>query len=152
MSKVSIRGPGIKGLRKLAARLGNMDQVRRQIAAAQSEEALNLINRGFSRQEDPYGQRWKSRKRETAKTRGRKILSGLTNRLQRGYKRTSLSSKGFTISSSVGYALAHQKPKKRRRPRRAMVPIESKGFPTKWRKPLTRVASDVVQDHLRAGQ
>lgn len=146
---ITVRGPGLKKLRKLGVKLNAISKVNRRIAAAQSEEVLDLINEGFKRQENPYGQRWKKRKRETRKTRGRKVLSGITSRLQRGWHRTKLDSSGFTVAASVGYALAHQKPLKRRRPQRAMVPIESRGIPKKWRKPLELAASDAIKDFLR---
>lgn len=145
---VKVSGLGPKKLRALGVRLENLQPVKRRIAAAQSEEVIDLINDGFKIEADPYGRRWKRRKRETKLTRGRKVLSGQTSRLQRGWHRTALSADGFRISASVEYAIYHQSPRKGKRPKRAMVPSENRGFPSKWRKPLTEVAIDAVTDFL----
>ncbi len=138
---VQVRGPGVKKLRALGIRLAQIAVVKEQIATVQAEEAIDLIQEGFIAEENPYGKRWAKRKRETKRTRGRKILSGETSRLRRGWKRTAIGPQGFTISSSVIYSTFNQ-------PKRAMVPIEGRGLPRKWRKPLSDAASDAINAYL----
>ncbi len=144
---IQLRGPGLKKLQKLSERLSDISSVKRAIAANQAEEAIDLVKQGFVDETDPYGKRWKKRKRETKKTRGRKVLSGKTSRLKGGWHVAEVSSAGFKISPSVGYALPHQKPLKRRRPQRAMVPFTNR-FPKKWRRPLNDAATEAVTKFL----
>ncbi len=60
----------------------------------------------FENEVDPDGNKWKRRKVETNKTRGRKILHGETGQLKRV---TYIAGKGFVkIGASVDYGVFHQ--------------------------------------------
>jgi hypothetical protein len=144
---IKLSGPGLKKLRTLERRIGDISTVKRRIAATQSEEALNLIKEGFDNQRDPYGKRWKKRKRETKKTLGRKVLSGETSRLK-DFAPKEISSKGFRVSATVDYASPHQKPRQGKRPQRMMVPSNGRGFPSAWRRPMNEAAEDAITEFL----
>lgn len=146
---IELSGPGLKKLRVLAGRLEELAIVKRRIAATQAEEALDLVKVGFASETDPYGRKWQARKKETRKTRGRKVLSGPTSRLKGGWHRTALSADGWRISPSVDYALPHQSPKKNRRPQRMMVPSEARGFPNRWRRPMNEAAEEAILGFLK---
>lgn len=128
----------------------------RAVSINQAEEAVDLIKQGFNEGTgtDPYGQRWKKRKRETRRTRGRKVLSGETSRLKGGWKVTQVRADGFEVSASVTYATPHQSPRRGRRglkrPRRMMIPSEKKGMPRKWSKALNAAALDAANDYFRS--
>ena len=51
-------------LRKLHKRVNDLAQVKKVIAATQSEEAIDLTKQGFVDEVSPYGVPWKKRKRE----------------------------------------------------------------------------------------
>ncbi len=74
------------------------------------------------------------------------MLSGL-GRLKNSWFVDEVSAAGWKMSSSVGYSLSHQRPKKGRRPQRAMVPMTGR-FPKKWRRPMNEAASDAITDFL----
>ena len=149
---IELKGPGLKMLRALERRIGAIASVKREIAATQSEEAVDLIKQGFIEETDPYSQPWKKRARETKKTRGKKVLSGETSHLKDGWNVKEFSSEGFRVQASVEYALYHQKPKKKngkfKRPRRRMVPNDGVGFPSKWQRPLNDAAAEAITEFL----
>ena len=144
---LELSGPGLKMLRKLHKRVNDLAQVKKVIAATQSEEAIDLTKQGFVDEVSPYGKPWKKRKRETKKTRGRKVLSGQTSRLKGGWHVTRVSGAGFKISPSVAYAVFHQKPRKGKRPKRGLVPDTGR-FPRKWRRPMNEAATEAITDFL----
>ncbi len=166
---LELSGPGLQMLRKLHKRVEDLTRVKELIAAAQSEEAIDLTKQGFVDEEDPYGRAWKKRKRETKKSRGRKVLSGETGQsgLKAGWHTSGVSGAGFRISPTVNYAIYHQSPRKRRkaikvlglgtvgqkelstmtRPKRAMVPDTGR-FPSKWRRPMHEAATETITDFL----
>lgn len=143
---IKLSGPGLKGLKELANRLDNIADVKRAIAATQSEEVIDLIVQGFKDETDPYGRRWRKRKRETKRTRGKKVLSreGL---LARSWSVREISSKGFRVETDKDYAINHQKPLKKRRPVRAMVPFTNR-FPKRWKEPLNEAATETITEFL----
>ena len=144
---IQLSGPGLKKLRVLQRRLDDITGVKRAIAAVQAEEGIDLTKQAFVKETDPYGKRWKKRKRETKQTRGRKVLSGKTSRLKGGWHVSRVSADGWQMSSSVDYALPHQRPKRGRRPQRAMVPLTGR-FPKRWKRPMNDAASDAITDFL----
>jgi len=111
---------------------------------AMAEELLQLTFERFRAETDPYGKRWKAKKRSD----GRKVLSGKTSRLKDGWHIVRADRHGWLIAPSVDYALPHQtgslkgRGKKKRLARRAMVPY--KGLPRAYRIALEESAQDAL--------
>lgn len=75
-------------------------EVSRSMAAA----TLELIDRGFEKQQDPFGNPWKPKKEPD----GRKILSGETGTLRK-WRQVHADSRGFKVASKAEYSVYHQK-------------------------------------------
>lgn len=112
---------------------------------AMAKATLKLIDQGFQGEKDPYGTRWKKKK----KPDGRKTLHGPTGRLRRGWKARGVSRRGFTVAPSVSYAAPHQAPRRGRRPRRMMVPDGRRGVPGSWSKIYRKIAGGAVSVHFK---
>lgn len=110
-----------------------------------AEELLDLVQQGFDAESNPYGDRWKPKKRDD----GRAILVGKTARLRRGWHTKKSDKGGFTIAPSVSYAAFHQRGTKRMS-KRMMVPQRSSGLPPKWKQALIEVNALVMREHLKA--
>lgn len=148
---LNLTGKGLTKLRKLHKALDSIAVVKADIAAAQAVESLKLIDSGFAREQSPYGRKWKKRKVETKKTRGKRVLQGQTSRLRHRWRVISATSRGLHIRSLRHFAIAHQRPLKGRRPQRAIVPLTGR-FPKKWKKPMNEAATRVIFRHFkRAG-
>lgn len=82
--------------------------IRGGIASAVGEQAIKLINDGFRKQRDPYGNAWEPLKHPSKKRGGAsaKILRD-TGRMQGGFN-LAISPDGFQISQPVTYAASHQ--------------------------------------------
>lgn len=157
MADLTLGGSGRRKLAQLEKRLGNLSRVKKAIAVNQAEEVIDLIKKGFRDEQDPYGRRWKKRRRETTKTAGRKVLSGETSRLKAGWKRTRLGPGGFRVSSSVEYAPHHQNPRKGRggklkRAQRMMVPSSRRKLGKRWSKALREAATDALEVYFTKGK
>lgn len=101
-----------------------------------ADELLRRTKRGFETERDPYGQRWKPKKRPD----GRKTLTGKTRRLRSGWRRV-VRGKSFVIYPSVEYAAYHQTGvPSRNLVRRRMVPSKDSGMPRAWNIALTIIA------------
>jgi hypothetical protein len=117
---------------------------------AMAEEMLGLTFERFRVESDPYGRRWKPKKRRD----GRKVLSGKTSRLKGGWHIVRCDGSGWMIAPSVAYAAPHQKPNtnpatgKPYRPRRMMVPDMALGMPRKYAKVLEEAAQDALSIHF----
>ncbi len=117
------------------------------------QEVIGLIKDGFRKEKDPYGRLWK---RPKARPDGRKILSGKTSRLKGGWHVSKETRTTLTISPSVDYASHHQAPRrgktgKLKRPRRMMVPIESKGLPRKWARDINSTIDEALTSYFSPG-
>lgn len=145
---INLTGKGLTKLRKLHKKLESIAQVKTEIARAQSKMALLLVDSGFKREQNPYGRKWRKRKRETDKTRGKRILQGQTNRLRQGWRVVAIGQRGFRIQASVDYAIVHQKGRGRIMAKRTMVPSTGK-FPRKWRRPMNVAAVSAVLRHFK---
>lgn len=108
-----------------------------------AEEALDLVAEGFANESDPYGKRWKAKK----KPDGRSVLVGKTARLRRGWHRKRVSSKGFRIGPAVDYAQYHQESTSRMVARK-MVPDAGR-LPGKWSKAFNGIAQEFLRQHFR---
>lgn len=106
-----------------------------------AEELVGLVKERWRKQADPYGQKWKPKKKRD----GRQILVGKTARLKGGWHVKRASRGGFTIAPSVDYAGFHQTGTKFIPPRR-MVPTKARGLPREWRNNL----NEIIQDHFAA--
>lgn len=110
-------------------------------SAAMANETVNLVKDGFRTETDPYGKRWKPKKRRD----GRKTLSGETSQLKSGWHVRKNSKAGFLIAPTVAYAAYHQAPRRTSRlPRRMMVPRGGK-LPKPWSDALKEVAVEVAR-------
>lgn len=109
-----------------------------------AEETVNLIADGFNSQTDPYGKKWKDKK----KPDGRKTLSGKTGDLKTGWHPVEVTEGGFTVAPSVDYAAPHQSPRDGKRPRRMMIPDKKKGLPTKWKEVYGEIATETLKAHF----
>lgn len=130
-----------------------------------AEEAIDLINEGFERSEDPYGKRW-----EPLVFRAGQPLRDKGG-LKSSWHYAGVSPDGFTVRSGKNYAVYHQGgtgiygPRKARikpvrakalhipqvgffasvagTPKRLMVP-NTKRLPRKWRTRFISAATDVL--------
>lgn len=141
---IKLSGPGLKKLRALEKRITDTEHAKRAIAVAQAEESISLVQEGFREERDPYNKKWKKRKRETRQTVGKKVLSR-TGRLRNSWFVERADSRGFVIAENTRYALPHQRPRRGRRPQRAMVPLTGR-FPKKWRRPLNEAATEALTE------
>jgi hypothetical protein len=96
-----------------------------EIADGMAEAALGLVAEGFSREADPFGNRWAPKKRDD----GRRILRGETNRLIQ-FRKQFVNQHGFRVTSLAPYARYHQSGT-RRMVARPMVPRGNR-LPAKW--------------------
>lgn len=155
-----ITGKARKRLAEVEKLTADLKPLFRAVSINQAEEVVDLIKQGFREASDPYGKKWKKRKRETRRTRGRMVLSGETSRLKGGWKHTQVRVDGFIVTASVTYATPHQKPKRGgakgggrlKRPRRRMIPSEKDGLPRKWSKALNAAANDAINDYFRVSK
>lgn len=113
-------------------------------SAVMAEEAIGLVKDGFRSSKDPYGEKWKRKKRKD----GRKVLSGKTSRLKGGWHVSKNGKGGATIAPSVVYAAFHQVGTKRL-PARLMVPSAAKGLPDKWARLMEEAAQKVLRRHFK---
>lgn len=105
-------------------RLGSPEKLK-SLTDNLAEEAIDLILDGMARETDPYG------KKHAPKVfnDGRAVLTGVSSKLRRGWKRTRSDGKGFRVSPSAVYAKYHQEgtgiygPKKRK-----IVPVNAKAL------------------------
>lgn len=145
---------------------------------AMAEEMLDMTRERFRVETDPYGRRWKRKKRPD----GRKVLSGKTSRLKGGWHIVRCDNGGWMIAPSVEYAAYHQKPGSRTmkvsmtrrvqgrsineiartlginlteevlaRPRRMMVPDNERGLPLPYQRALTEATQDALTVHFAGG-
>lgn len=145
---INLTGKGLTKLRKLHKKLDSIVLVKTEIARAQSKMALLLVDSGFKREQNPYGRKWRKRKRETDKTRGKRILQGQTNRLRQGWRVVAIGQRGFRIQASVDYSAVHQRGRPGIMVKRTMVPSTGR-FPKKWKRPMNVAAISAVLRHLR---
>ncbi|HEV8246075.1 MAG TPA: hypothetical protein VGP93_09920 [Polyangiaceae bacterium] len=140
--KFTIRGDFAK-LEAWEEEFASTNKVLEVMARDMAEEALDLVKEGWSKQADPYGKRWKGKKRPD----GRQVLIGKTARLKGGWHVRRSGRNGFTISPSVDYAGYHQTGTKFA-PQRAMVPFKSRGLPKPWRAAFEEIAEDHLAAHF----
>jgi len=105
---------------------------------------LALIDEGFDKEQDPYGQRWAPKKRPD----GRRVLQGPTGRLRR-WRLYRVDRHGYMAGPIVDYAAPHQMPLRGRRPRRMMIPTTERGIPMRWRVVLARAALRAMYQHFK---
>jgi phage gpG-like protein len=103
----------------------NSPQVAFEIADGMADVALGLIAETFGREQDPFGNRWKPKK----KPDGRPILRGETNRLQR-WRKAFVNQHGYRVASLAPYAGYHQSGTRRMVARR-MAPTGNR-LPAHW--------------------
>jgi hypothetical protein len=106
---------------------------------------LQLIEEGFQKQQDPYGRPWAPKQRFD----GRPILVGRTGRLRSGWRVLNMGRAGWGVAPNVGYAAAHQEPRRisrrgRVRPQRMMVPSKSRGLPRAWQERYVAVSGKAM--------
>lgn len=106
------------------------------------EEALSLTAQGFRDQADPYGSKWRGKKRPD----GRAILVGKTARLRRSWHRVRVDSRGFRIATGVTYGSYHQLGTSRMVARK-MVP-DPGALPPKWRHAMNQAAREFLSSHF----
>lgn len=113
------------------------------VSAHMAKKSLVLISYGFATETDPYGKRWKKKKRPD----GRMILRGPSGRLRGGW-RVRLLKKRFVVFPSVDYAAAHQDSRSKRLPRRMMVPSRARGLPPRWKAAFRDIALRALRWHF----
>jgi len=124
--------------------LDNGDAIMQTSSAVLAEEVLDFTFERFRTQTDPYGKRWKPKKRPD----GRLTLHGPTHQLKSGWHIERSDKTGFIIAPSVDYAAHHQDPKKGKggklkRPRRRMVPTSADGIPPELERRLEEAAAEL---------
>lgn len=104
--------------------------VRFEIADDMSDVALGLVAEGFGRQSDPYGRRWKPKRRAD----GRPTLRGKTGKLVQ-WRKAFVNQHGYRITSQAPYAKFHQSGTTRMVARK-MTPDTGRPLPQRWVKAL----------------
>ena len=75
-----------------------------EVSRSMAAESVRLVEQGFEKEQDPFGNPWKPKKEPD----GRKILRGKTG-LLRQWRQVYASSAGFRIASKAPYSIYHQK-------------------------------------------
>lgn len=119
----------------------------------QAEQMLGLVREGFRTERDPYGRRWKPKKRPD----GRKVLHGKTGQLEAGWHVQKADAGGSIIAPSVRYAAPHQRPRRGpdgrlKRPTRMMVPTPERGVPARWKDRMKRAADTALRGYYGGKQ
>ncbi len=131
----------LRALRRYQRKLKVSPQLLKRIGTHVAEELLGLVQEGFRKEANPYGQRWAKKKRDD----GRSILVGKTARLRRGWHTESVSRGTITIAPSVSYADFHQTGTSRMVDRK-MVPDDQ--LPKTWERVIEEAASEILRDHF----
>lgn len=121
--------------------LASTDKLLEAMSKDMAEERVGIVKDGWRNQADPYGKKWKAKKRPD----GRQILVGKTARLKGGWHVRRAGKGGFSIAPSVDYAGFHQTGTKFIPPRR-MVPTKARGLPKAWARSL----NEIVTEHFAA--
>lgn len=144
---LKVEGNGARVIADWRKIFEDSDESMRMASRAMAEEMLGLTFERFRAETDPYGKRWKPKKRRD----GRKTLSGKTSRLKGGWHIVRCDGGGWMIAPSVAYAAPHQKPGVNPatgspyRPRRMMVPDSALGLPAEYDKALEEAAVDALR-------
>jgi hypothetical protein len=109
------------------------DEFRREIVGDMALESVNLIDKGFTNEKDPFGNPWEPKKNPD----GMKTLEGKTKDLRHSFKIKATTHEGFTIRNNVKYFPYHQRGAVRRGsnwklPKRQMMPKTGEGLPTPY--------------------
>lgn len=131
----------LRGLRRYQRKLKASPEVLKRIGTHVAEELLGLVQDGFRKETNPYGQRWAKKKRDD----GRSILVGKTARLRRGWHTESVTRGTITIAPSVNYADFHQTGTSRMVDRK-MVPDDR--MPDAWNRMIEEAAGEILKDHF----
>lgn len=75
-----------------------------EVSRSMAAESVRLVEQGFEKEQDPFGNPWKPKKEPD----GRKILRGKDG-LLRQWRQVHASSEGFKIASKAPYSVYHQK-------------------------------------------
>lgn len=136
---IRITGNGFAKISQWRKKFGPsaVEQVKRAVMKNIAEEALELVQEGFEKEQAPSGRAW-----ARLKSRSGRILQD-TGRLRSSFHRKNVSSVSVTIGPGVSYATFHQSGTKRM-VARPMVPEGS--LPAKWKIRINRVAQEVMAD------
>ena len=128
-----------RGLTDKIKRFRGIGRALDQASADMATEALRLLDEGYGRRRNPYGTKWRARRRPAPWP----ILEK-SGRL-RGSLRVLPMRRGFKMSFGTRYGIYHQRGT-RSIARRAILP--DRGLPAKWRRRLGRVAEQAIVAHL----
>lgn len=107
------RGQLVSGLSKFADKLAALAEsdFLGQVSRRMSERALDLIDQGYDRRSDPYGQAWaatKERRRARGLWGGKNPILEDTGAFRREWRVSQADASGFTVSNPVEYGGFHQ--------------------------------------------
>jgi phage gpG-like protein len=111
-----------------------------QLSTRMAERSLDLIDQGYQRREDPYGNAW-------ATTKQKNPILEKSGDFRREWEVKRADVRGFTVASDVEYGSFHQSGTGRMVARKT-VPDEGGGL-GRWEEPLDRQAVDVVLEALK---
>jgi hypothetical protein len=155
MTKMSVKTKGKDSLASWREVMKSAPSLVDEMCEMVAEEALDLLKEGYSKETDPYGQKWQEKKVDD----GRAILVGKSVQL----KKWGIIKKGngkWTLAPSPtagAYAGAHQDPRPRalwggkKLPQRMMIPSKARGLPPAWAKRMEEAMSDVFDAHFGGG-
>jgi phage gpG-like protein len=138
-----VRGD-IHDLAQLRQRLAALDSqsFRDQVSRRMGAEALKLVQDGFRAQANPYGQPWKP-----LKHRKGRILQD-SGRMASSFF-FAVIPQGFRLSDGASYWVFHQLGTKHLA-QRMMVPMPARGLGPKWTLGFSRIARNIIRDHMGA--
>ncbi len=131
---------------KIADLVAKLDRVgsqewRTSLCRQLAEKSLDLIDRGFQAQSNPYGDGWTETKQPNP------ILEK-TGTMRGAFRITGASAAGFTIRNETSYAGFHQYGTSKL-PVRAMTPTDAAGMPVSWEREYDGVLVRFVQETMR---
>ena len=115
------------------------DQTRDQMLEAVGAKCLELVQEGFNKEQDPYGEAWKPRKHDK---RGHRILDD-SGTMKSSYS-VDVASDGVAISNSAPYSAYHQDGTTTM-PQRRTVPVSTLG---QWEEPLKVTIEELLRAKL----
>jgi phage gpG-like protein len=110
-------------------------------AREMADAHLRQVAREFETETDPYGKRWKKKKRPD----GRKILHGPSGSLRR-FRRAAVSPRGYKIGTTAPYLRFHQSGTSRMAQRRV---LPGKRLPTQLASEFRSIFTKYCRQRLR---
>lgn len=125
----------LENLAKFAERVRTVPRIQDALAKRMAKRMLRLVKKGFRGEHDPWGRRWKRKKRPD----GRKVLHGPTGRLRK-FKIVRADRRGVQLRAGAEYF-------KYLNPERPMLPGKT-DLPKDWQRAFRTTAAKLFRRHF----